>query len=271
MHDNSKASSRLRVIQNHLAPSSKPSDGDAVGKRKVDFSSLASSISHESELYSLWYVVVTAALLSFHQEPAVGQLWEYISRQGHDRATLVSIARRIRESCLKASVLVGFPRGINSLSSLHASTKTHTPEVHEILAKDTSLRSPIDGETKFKRGKAFFAKLYANHTEKILGNMGGSSGGDLSYFAVASVYGELMAETSILGEMDTVVLEFICCLADDVAPQAKGHFFGSYNMGATGAQIKGSVAILQEVARQLGLEVPGTGRAYEFLSKADSW
>lgn len=52
--------------------------------------------------------------------------------------------------------------------------------------------------------------------------MGNSSGGDLSYFALSSVYGELMAEMRILDSMETVMLEFVCCLADEVAPQAKG-------------------------------------------------
>lgn len=52
--------------------------------------------------------------------------------------------------------------------------------------------------------------------------MGASSGGDLDYYAVASIYGELMAETSIVGGAETGVLEFVCCLADGVAPQAKG-------------------------------------------------
>lgn len=52
--------------------------------------------------------------------------------------------------------------------------------------------------------------------------MGSSSGGDLDYYAVASVYGELMAETSILEAAETGILEFVCCLVGDVAPQAKG-------------------------------------------------
>jgi hypothetical protein len=90
------------------------------------------------------------------------------------------------------------------------------------VAADQSLRAPISYETKFQRGKHFFTQIYAGHSDRILQSMGSSSGGDLSYFALASVYGELMAEMSILNPMETVILEFVCCLADDVAPQAKG-------------------------------------------------
>ena len=77
-------------------------------------------------------------------------------------------------------------------------------------------------DEKWKRGTHFFNQIYAAHADKILASMGNTSGGDLSYFALAAVYGELMGEMRILNPMETVMLEFVCCLADDVAPQAKG-------------------------------------------------
>lgn len=49
------------------------------------------------------------------------------------------------------------------------------------------------------------------------------------------------------------------------------HFFGCRNLGATGDQVKGAVAIVQDIARQLGLGVPGNGEEYGFLAKADTW
>ena len=52
--------------------------------------------------------------------------------------------------------------------------------------------------------------------------MSESSGGELSHFALNSVYGELMAETSILDAKDTVLMEFVCCMAGLAGPQAKG-------------------------------------------------
>lgn len=48
------------------------------------------------------------------------------------------------------------------------------------------------------------------------------------------------------------------------------HFFGCRNLGASGKQVKGAVAIVQEIARQLKLDVPG-GAGFGFLSKADGW
>jgi hypothetical protein len=63
----------------------------------------------------LWYILTTAVLLSFHKEKLVADLWTYLAageggEGDRDRDHLLVVARRIRESCLKASTLVGFPR-----------------------------------------------------------------------------------------------------------------------------------------------------------------
>jgi hypothetical protein len=80
----------------------------------LDFSLLSSLISTDQgpgNALSLWYVLTTAALLAFHQASAVGDLWKYISvLRDLDPSQEATVARRIREACLKSSVLVGFPR-----------------------------------------------------------------------------------------------------------------------------------------------------------------
>lgn len=115
-----------------------------------------------------------------------------------------------------------FWQGINGLTSLHESIKTHTPKLAGVLKSDKPLRATICAEERKARGRQFFSDIYAGHTERVLEAMSVTSGGDLSYYAVTSVYGDLMAEMRILGAAETVLLEFVCCLADNVAPQAKG-------------------------------------------------
>ncbi|KAK5259289.1 hypothetical protein LTR40_006259, partial [Exophiala xenobiotica] len=91
--------------------------------RNLDFSTLQDLFplapsSGEQQLQhdpsSLWYILTTAVLLSFHREKLTGALWEYLATTNADspqnEKELLEIARRIRESCLKASTLVGFPR-----------------------------------------------------------------------------------------------------------------------------------------------------------------
>ncbi|KAL1855500.1 hypothetical protein Plec18170_004220 [Paecilomyces lecythidis] len=232
---------------------------------QLNFSELSKLIPQQSPdgASSLWYIVATAAILGFHNEPAVGELWHYISSLGGEQSQQLAVARRIREACLKASVLVGFPR---------SSLQKNSADLAQILNSDTSLRAPVPPEEKYRRGKDFFSQIYTQHTDRVLESMGRSSGGDLSYYAVASIYGELMAETSIMNGKETGILEFVCCLADDVAPQAKGHFFGCRNLGASKTEIQGTISLVQEVARQLDLgRIPGSGDQFRFLNKAESW
>jgi len=90
--------------------------------RSLDFSTLQDLFppgqsSAEQQLQqvpsSLWYILTTAVLLSFHKEKLTGALWTYLATNAdspQNEKQLLGIARRIRESCLKASTLVGFPR-----------------------------------------------------------------------------------------------------------------------------------------------------------------
>ncbi|EGE08794.1 hypothetical protein TEQG_07751 [Trichophyton equinum CBS 127.97] len=210
MGDNNRDASarRLRALTEQIIPSQQHQSraysqgvitGASSSSPSINFSALSKLLPHDGpEGEAVWYIVVAAALMAFHQESAVGALWEHIvsTRRSSTEEEKALIARRIRESCLKASVLVGFPRGINALSSLHESLARHTPSTHRLLSEDSSLRSPVDGETKLERGTAFFTRLYAGHTSKILDNMSRSSGGDLSYYALASVYGNSCRDSS---------------------------------------------------------------------------
>ncbi|KAK2807230.1 hypothetical protein FQN50_005517 [Emmonsiellopsis sp. PD_5] len=237
---------------------------------------------------SLWYIAATAALLAFHQEATVGELWRYIIQRCADESAnnktnvseearqqqLLIIARRIRESCLKASVLVGFPRAINALTTLHTTiTTTHPHTLLPALLADSAhpLRANLSTPTRYARGKEFFSRIYSKHTERVLESMGASSGGDLSYFAVSSVYGDLMAEMSVVGAAETGVLEFVCCLGDGVGMQGKGHFFGCRNLGVSGAEMMGVIELVREIAGQVGVEFPGDREEFLFLKRAAAW
>lgn len=84
--------------------------------KALDFSTIHQLFPDHSSS-PLWYILTTAVLLSFHKEKLTGDLWTYLSSsasssdsESRNEDDLLAIARRIRESCLKASTLVGFPR-----------------------------------------------------------------------------------------------------------------------------------------------------------------
>lgn len=128
-HEGSRSSISNRspaAIRRLFSSSSREESTDTVNtqrtrtrRKELDFSKLSQLIPDESAMgtQSLWYVVTTAALLAFHHEPGVGELWAYISCLAQTEEQQIAIARRIRESCLKASVLVGFPRVCTCIQS----------------------------------------------------------------------------------------------------------------------------------------------------------
>lgn len=124
MGDNNRDASarRLRALTEQIIPSQQHQSraysqgvitGASSSSPSINFSALSKLLPHDGpEGEAVWYIVVAAALMAFHQESAVGALWEHIvsTRRSSTEEEKALIARRIRESCLKASVLVGFPR-----------------------------------------------------------------------------------------------------------------------------------------------------------------
>lgn len=101
----------------------------------------------------------------------------------------------------------------------------------------------MDHEAKIARGKKFFTKIYAQHTDRVLGNLT-KGHPDLGTYAIESLYGELLSEFSILGEQSTSLLEMVACIASNSIPQAKGHVYGARNMGEPAELIEQCVRLV---------------------------
>jgi len=152
---------------------------------------------------------------------------------------------------------------------LQKAIRAAAPSVADALEADKSLRSPVPLSERQARGKDFFSRIYQQHTDRILQSMNASSGGDLGEFAVNCIYGDLVAETSILDAKETGMLEFVACIALMAAPQAKGHMYGAHNLGNTGSEIKAAVASVRVLANDLGAHWSDEGM--DFFTKADKW
>lgn len=113
-------------------------------------------------------------------------------------------------------------KSIHGLSVLRNTLLKQAPDLAQHLANDKSLRDPVPLKERQKRGKDFFTKIYAQHTDRVLQNLNESSGGDLGEFAINCIYGDLVAETSILSAKETGLLEFVCCMCLGASNQTKG-------------------------------------------------
>lgn len=143
--------------------------------------------------------------------------------------------------------------------------------MQEVLDKDKSLRQAVPKKEREARGRAFFNKVYAQLSDRVLQNMTLNSRADLAEFAIDCVYGDLMAETSILSEEDTGLLEYACCYASGASPQAKGHMYGSRNLGNSKFEIAGVMEMCELIAKNLGMPMKRKGEpAWDFLHKLES-
>jgi alkylhydroperoxidase/carboxymuconolactone decarboxylase family protein YurZ len=111
--------------------------------------------------------------------------------------------------------------------------------------------------------------VYATVADRVQQNMALSSGGDLDQFAMLSIYGELMAEERILDAKETGLLEFVVCYVSGAAPQAKGHMYGSRNLGNGKEEILRAVGLCRVMAGALGVAVDGEGMG--FVGKVEGW
>jgi hypothetical protein len=163
-------------------------------------------------------------------------------------------------------------QGIDGLTAVRNGISKTSPDLQDLLDKDKSLRQAVSKREREERGRAFFNKVYAQLSDRILKNMTLNSGGDLAEFAIDCVYGDLMAETSILSEKDTGLSEYACCYASRASPQAEGHMYGSRNLGNGKAEISAVMEMCELIAKKLGMPMKRTGEpAWEFLHKLETW
>ncbi|KAI5293217.1 hypothetical protein KEM55_007234 [Ascosphaera atra] len=90
---------------------------------RLDFEHLSNFTAEpkKKEDSETWYLTVLAAVLVYHKEDAVGDLWAYLLKlqtQDDGERQLGIIAKRLRDACLKCAVFAGFPRVCMSCDSL---------------------------------------------------------------------------------------------------------------------------------------------------------
>ena len=224
----------------------------------LDFRQIAATFPSSSSYAKThgWAAIAGVAILGFGKEECARDLCTELLAQTEENSDVrMSALRKLREAFLKASPLVGFPRSIKGLSILRkAITELAPPEVNSSLARDKSLRDLVSLEDRQTRGKEFFSRIYSQHTDRVLQNLNDSSGGDLGEFAINCIYGDLVAETSILDAKETGLLEFTCCLTLGAANQTKGHMFGAHNLGNNGQEIDSAVKTVEGIAQQLEIQ-----------------
>ena len=238
--------------------------------QELDFGRLQDLFTYTKEPQEIWYISVAVVLEVNGHDEKVEALWRYITHKHQEDASLLNMARRLREAFLKTCALAGFPKGIQCLSALRKVINETRPDLGKTLESDRSMRDSLSAEATEKRGEDFFRRIYQQHTDPIIQSMRLSSGGDLDQFALYSVYGELMSETSILSAKETGLLEFTACYASMSIAQAKGHMHGAKNLGASKEEILGAVRLVDEMMPYVQ-PAAFNSKAFPFLEKVKDW
>lgn len=123
----------------------------------------------------------------------------------------LSITRRIRESLVKSSAIIGLPKTINALFALKAVTPAHL--IDAPLSPSVSGRS-VDLYTTpssviMQRGAKFFEQVYGKVTNRVMGQMDRSGTEDLGLLARLE-YGYVLSPVGLLSAAETSYGECTC-------------------------------------------------------------
>jgi alkylhydroperoxidase/carboxymuconolactone decarboxylase family protein YurZ len=146
-------------------------------------------------------------------------------------------------------------KGINGLVSLRSCfTDEFAAKVGTKPRRGYHNAPNMDHDAKIVRGRDFFSKVYAQHTNRVLTNLGRGHP-DLPIYAIEALYGELLSEFSILNEQSTSLLEMVACISSNAVPQAKGHVYGARNMGEPVELIQQCVQLVAVLSKMEGVQV----------------
>lgn len=112
----------------------------------------------------------------------------------------------------------------------------------------------MDYDEKIARGKKFFSRVYAQHTNRVLNNLSRGHP-DLGTYAIESLYGELLSEFSVINEQSTSLIEMVACIASNSIPQAKGHVYGAKNMGESSELLQQCVQLVAFLSKEEEIRV----------------
>ncbi|KAI5285364.1 hypothetical protein KEM52_002476, partial [Ascosphaera acerosa] len=225
----------------------------------------------DTALWEPWYLVTTAALLAFHREETVADVWRHVAAGlrglpgGDGHALALAVAERIADACVKSAAFVGLPRvgDIPVLMACAGAALACLGTAARALRKDSDERAPT-GDTP--------TDAAAQGENMSPPPTGEAMPGAVDRLALASVSSDMAAHCSsraataitatyerllygpggALAPAETAMVAFACCLADDMPAQAECFFHSCRRLGTTNAELGLVAHIVDEVSVGLG-------------------
>ncbi|KAM5542733.1 hypothetical protein V8D89_003694 [Ganoderma adspersum] len=160
------------------------------------------------------------------------------------------LARKIREAVLRAGLLCGMPRAIDSLIALHKVMPEHLRDTKPL--RDTK-KPPAEWD---KRGGEVFEIIYRETAPSIY-NLLDTASPDLAWFCITAGYGMSYGGTDTLSTIEHIYIMVATLIAVDAPRQIGWHLSNARRNGATLKEARAVRRIALEVAEKAGMKWRG--------------
>ncbi|KAI4161417.1 MAG: hypothetical protein L6R39_000089 [Caloplaca ligustica] len=196
-----------------------------------------------------WYLVAGVTLSSLNRPNDIAHVFEYaIEKDGGSAASQLAIARRLRESLIKAAPIGGLPKSINALFAL----KRVTPQslLDQPLEYSPTKRSlelyDVPTSRILQRGQTFFDQIYGAVSKRVMGQMDRSGTEDLGITA-RLMYGYVLSNTNLLNPAESSFVLIAGLIPED------GHLKGALNNGASVAEVRAVREVVVRLCEAYGM------------------
>ncbi|KAI8374263.1 uncharacterized protein BYT42DRAFT_397791 [Radiomyces spectabilis] len=190
-------------------------------------------------LVHVWPLVTATVVSTLNRPNDIPQVYKFAEEcidETHTDATWrlekkQMLVTRLQEALYKSYAIVGFPKVINSLSTL---SQAVTGDVRLSLLR----RNPRDVSSweqvlqQRARGRALFDKIYECHATRVYDNLSDAYP-DLAEAAINHIYAPILSDVSILGEKETSFVLVAALIAENLPKQLRGQWYGAQHNGAT--------------------------------------
>lgn len=133
------------------------------------------------------------------------------------------------EATLQVFLFAGYPRTIGAFEALHEAFP------------DASGEAPLEADRDdfARRGRETFAKVYEEHTDRVLDKLDGLHP-DFARYVIHDAYGQVLGRPFLpLQERELLAVAMLAAL--DLAPQLRSHMKGARAAGASEAEIESAL------------------------------
>ncbi|KAB5539477.1 hypothetical protein GE09DRAFT_1290569 [Coniochaeta sp. 2T2.1] len=227
-------------------------NGDMDQKATAFIESLASN-SVGTDLEDKWYCIASCAFTACNQPKYVATIFAVATEDHHDDVEYQKLVlRRMKESLLKTSIIYGIPRLINAFRALvrlvpSPSLWEPSPSSPPTPRSQTLVPSTLD-----PRALTYMRTIFRSDLDPFLGVMD-SYWPDLRTLVVTTIYGYYQSDLSVLGALETSMLNIASLMPMDVAEEVGWHLRGLVRNGGTESQARETVGLVRGVMEVTGV------------------